>query len=71
MAHTVKKTAKGTRPGSGIQGTLVTADMVSREFESRDSTSEFYELEPVEVIEVYIDEDMVDYPNTKEGDKSM
>ena len=71
MAHTVKKTAKGTRPGSGIQGTLVTAEMVSREFESRDASSEFYELEPVEVLEVYIDEDMVDYPNTKEGGKDF
>ena len=71
MAHTVKKTEKSDRPGSGIQGTLVTKEMVMNEIESRSSSTEFYELEPVEVLEVFIDEDMVDYPNTKEGGKDF
>mgnify|MGYP003326355332 FL=1 len=47
MPHRVSKSVRGQRPGSAMQGSLVTKEMVMKEIEAQGGQDEFYELEPV------------------------
>ena len=69
MPHTIKKTLKSDRPGSALQGSIVTKEMVMKAIESRVGTEEFYELEPLEVLEVFVDDTTESFPLTTEGEK--
>ena len=68
MPHRVSKSVRGQRPGSAMQGSLVTKEMVMKEIEAQGGQDEFYELEPVEVIDVWIDEDYEDFPKDVDGE---
>tara|TARA_B100001094_G_scaffold42476_1_gene37213 strand:- start:519 stop:1712 length:1194 start_codon:yes stop_codon:yes gene_type:complete len=69
VSHTVKKTLKSDRPGSELQGSIVTKEMVMRAIETRVGSEEFYELEPFEVLEVFVDDTVENFPLTAEGEK--
>ena len=68
MAHTIKKRVRGERPGSALQGSLVTKEMVMNAIEAKGSSEEFYELEPVEVLDVWVDEEYEDFPVDTDGE---
>ena len=69
MAHRVKKIAKSDKPGSAIKGSIMTKDMVMQAIETRSGGEDFYELEPLEVLEVCVDDTLEKFPLTKDGDK--
>lgn len=69
MAHRVKKVAKSDKPGSAIKGSIMTKDMVMQAIETRSGGEDFYELEPLEVLEVCVDDTLEKFPLTKDGDK--
>ena len=69
MAYKKSITSKSDRPGSDIKGSIVTKDMVNRIIENRVSSEEFYEVEPVEVLDVWIDEGNSDFPIDSDKEK--
>lgn len=68
MPYRTTEESKSDTPGSGVVGSLVTKEMVMNAIETRASSEKFYELEPLEVLDVWVDEDDPDFPLTKSGE---
>ena len=69
MAFKKGVTEKSDRPGSDVRGSLVTKSGIMKAIETRAGGDEFYEIEPVEVLDVWIDEGNSDFPVDKDGNK--
>ena len=69
MAYKKSSSTKSDRPGSDPIGSLVTKDMIMKAIETRVKSEEFYEMEPVEVLDVWVDEEYSDFPLDKDKEK--
>ena len=69
MSYKKSSTIKSDSPGSDLKGSVVTKDMMMRAIETRAASEEFYEIEPVEVLDVWIDEGNSDFPIDSDKEK--
>ena len=53
MSYKKSSTIKSDSPGSDLKGSVVTKDMMMRAIETRAASEEFYEIEPVEVLDCF------------------
>ena len=67
MSYRIQKESKSDTPGSGVVGSIVTKEMVMNAIETRTSNEQFYELEPLEVLDVWINEGNADFPKDSNG----
>ena len=69
MSYKKSSTIKSDSPGSDLKGSIITKDMMMRAIETRAASEEFYEIEPVEVLDVWIDEGNSDFPIDSDKEK--